>query len=519
MQIVLLAWVIPILLSVLFGLLIVRQTRIQQGEPTATPIKPSTTSKEQKESLMSHGYSRATWLIIGLWFLFCLATVNYNGPFFDEAIYVTAGQRTLEGHGYTDGYLVWFAGSLLWPVLAAVGYKVAGLIGTRIVALILTTIAFVAVVQAAHNLFGQKASFWTALTLAISGPFLALARLGVYDIPALTGIAVSFWAVTELARKDDRKWLSLAAVAFTIGMFGKYPVGLMLIPIVGVIFALRKEKALMDVVMFGLISSAITLAFYLPGREQLGQFLNWTLANKPKFSSTKVMIGFALLYLSGIPFLLALIGWFIARDKRILASVLLLSLTIWPAYHLLSGNPVGDSKHIVFGYLFAYPLIGLTLATMWERWRRKAVAIAVILALAVLGFVQLDRLDHAWPDVREAASYLTSQVQPGQRLLINESWPYTMYLYTKGRIHSPWDVFDVYRITHGESEIGLCEYDWFVDVQGSYEWPESILETVQQCGDFQPVFSITSTVVGLGTDLDFTAYPIHTTIWQNTSRK
>jgi len=464
-------------------------------------------------------YRRATWLIIGLWFLFCLATVNHNGPFFDEGIYITAGQRTFEGHGYTDGYLVWFAGSLLWPISAAMGYNVAGLTGTRIVALILTTIAFAAVVQAAHNLFGQKASFWTALTLAISGPFLAVARLGVYDVPALAGIAVSFWAVTELARKDDRKWLLLAAVAFTTSMFAKYPMGLMLIPIVGVVFILRNEKALMDVVMFGLISSAITLAFYLPWREQLGQFLNWTLENKPKFGSTKAMIAFALLYLNGAPFLLALIGWFIAKDKRVLASVLLLSLTIWPAYHLLSGNPVGDSKHIVFGYLFVYPLIGLTLATMWERWRRKAVAVVITLALAVLGFVQLDRLDRAWPDVREAASYLTGQVQPGQVLLINESWPYTMYLYTEGRINSPWDVFDVYRITHGESEIELCQYDWFVNSEGSYDWPESVVETIRQCGDFQLVFSTTSTVVGLGTDLDFVAYPVHTTIWQNTSRR
>jgi hypothetical protein len=274
-----------------------------------------------------------------------------------------------------------------------------------------------------------------------------------------------------------------------------------------------------DIGIFGLVSLAITLAFYLPAREQLGILINWQLANKPTFGSTRAMIGFALLTLSVAPFPLALIGWFIAKDKRILASVLLLSLTIWPAYHLLLRNPVGDWKHIVFGYLFAYPLIGLALVTMWERWKRKAVAIATILALAVWGFIQLDRLDRAWPDVRQAASYLTGQVQPGQKLLINESWPYIMYLYTEGRIHSPWDVFDVYRITHGESEIGLCEYDWFVDVQGSYEWPESISETIQQCDDFQLVFSSTSTVMGLSTDLDFVGYPVHTTIWQNTSKE
>ena len=68
-----------------------------------------------------------TWLIVGLVFLFGLLTLNYNGPFFDEAIYITAGQRTLEGFGYSDGYITWFAGSLLWPALA--GLLVGPLVG------------------------------------------------------------------------------------------------------------------------------------------------------------------------------------------------------------------------------------------------------------------------------------------------------------------------------------------------------------------------------------------------------
>ncbi|NIV38315.1 MAG: hypothetical protein GWN58_55520, partial [Anaerolineae bacterium] len=67
------------------------------------------------EKATMSNYQRGTLLVLGLWFLFCLATLDYNGPFFDEGIYATAGQRTLEGHGYTDGYLRWFYGTLLWP--------------------------------------------------------------------------------------------------------------------------------------------------------------------------------------------------------------------------------------------------------------------------------------------------------------------------------------------------------------------------------------------------------------------
>jgi hypothetical protein len=50
MQIILLVWVIPILLSVLFGLLIVRELRIQRGEPAAA--RPGVTFEEQKEALI-----------------------------------------------------------------------------------------------------------------------------------------------------------------------------------------------------------------------------------------------------------------------------------------------------------------------------------------------------------------------------------------------------------------------------------------------------------------------------------
>jgi hypothetical protein len=52
MQIILLVWVIPILLSVLFGLLIVRELRIQRGELAAAPPRAKAEFEEQKESLI-----------------------------------------------------------------------------------------------------------------------------------------------------------------------------------------------------------------------------------------------------------------------------------------------------------------------------------------------------------------------------------------------------------------------------------------------------------------------------------
>lgn len=465
-------------------------------------------------------YGRMTWLVIIFWVLFCSFTLNYNGPFFDEGIYITAGIRTLEGYGYSDNYLTWFGGSLIWPVLSALAYRVAALMGARMLVVIIGAVVLAALARAAHNLFGREAAFWTTLAFALNGAWLSMARLAVYDTLALAGIAVSFWAVTELKRRDHRGWLVVAAIAFTVGMFTKYPMGLMLFPLLGVLYFLRRERFLLDVGIFGVVSTAITLAFFLPLREQLAALPSWRLQNSPEFGVSLQVIALAIFYLSAAPFALAVIGWVFAEKRRGLASVLLPSMSIWPLYHLLLGDPVGTNKHVVFGFLFAYPLVGLTLHTLWGGRRfqgvmRRVGAVIIILALVGLGWTQVWQSDWSWPDVRPAADYLVRHVEAGDRLLINESWPFTLYLYTQSPIDSPWAVFDAYRITHEDVEASLCEFDWLVTSQGSYAWPASIAERLEQCPGFRETFTTFSTVVGLANSLEYVSYPVRITVYRN----
>ncbi len=464
----------------------------------------------------------AAWLIIGIWFLLNAMTLDYNGPFFDEGIYLTASQRVWDGHGYSDGYLRWFAGSLLWPTLAGPGVRMGGLVGARAIALTLAAAALLALWRATENLFGSRAALWAALAFALSGPFMALARMAAYDALALAGIAASFWAITELARQGHRVWLVIAAVAFTLGMFAKYPAGLMLLPLLSVLFLLRRGEAVADIAIFGFLSLGIALAFFLPVRGEVAYFIGYRLTNSPASGVSAGMIAVELFRLSALPLSMAIGGSLAARGRRHLAAVLVLSLLLWPAYHLILQDGVSRTKHLVYGFLFAYPLVGLALRTLLAaraRWSPllRALGVTLLVFSAALGLVQRERLGRAWPDARPAAHYLAGQVQPGQKLLINESWPYTMYLYRAGRIDSPWDVFDVYRITHGESEIELCQYDWFVDSQGAYTWPQPIANAVRGCGTFEQVYVASSTVVNMGTDLDYVRYPVSVTVWRNGS--
>ncbi|HET92033.1 MAG TPA: glycosyltransferase [Chloroflexi bacterium] len=274
----------------------------------------------------------------------------------------------------SDRYLTWFGGSLLWPVVAGLGYRAAGLVGARALAVLAAGAALAAGSGAARNLFGPKAGLWTALTFAVNGAFLGLGRLAVYDALALAGIAVSFWAITQMIRRDHRGWLSVAAVAFVGAFFAKYPMALMGLPLVGITLALRRDKAPMDIAIFGFLGAAMGLAVFLPLREQIAAFFAWRLANKPAFGVTPAMIAAAIVYLSAAPLALTVAGWIVAarQGQRWLPTILLLSMLIWPAYHLGLQDPVSVNKHLAFGFLFAYPLIGLALSAWWDGSERGA---------------------------------------------------------------------------------------------------------------------------------------------------
>jgi len=332
-------------------------------------------------------------------------------------------------------------------------------------------------------------------------------------------MAVSFWALTELARHDHRKWLLLAVIAYVLGTLAKYPTGVMLIPLLGILTITRPKKASLDLLLFGYLGALTAVMVLLPWREQVAIYFQWRLTNTPSFGVTLPMIAFTALSFSLPALILAPIGWWLSRGNRLLGAVLLLSLFLWPAYHILRHDPVSITKHLTFGYLFAYPLVGVALAALWGarkgefRALRRTVTLLLVLALAALGISQALRADRGWPDLRTPARYLLEHVRPGEKLLINESWPFIAYLYAQGRILSPWDVYDTYRVTHGELEEDLCEVDRFVDVRGSFSWPPEILQRIEACGTFRPVFSSTSRVVNIGSDLRYVEYPVETVIW------
>lgn len=445
-----------------------------------------------------------------------------TGPFMDESLYILAGLRTLEGFGLADGYLNWFAGSLLWPSLAALASLPAGLVGARLLAAMCSTIALIATWRAARAFFGGAAGIWTLVTFALSGPLLHLAHLAVYDQIALAGIGLSLWALSKLGHSNERRWLVVAAIAFAIAVIGKYPMALCLGPLLGVMLALRRGRARTDIFLLLYISTAVLLIYAVPLRQSLTAFLIWRAANNPNFGATPAMVAYTLVVYTFPVVLLGAAGMFVVRNRRLAAS-LFAGLLLWPTYHLITANSVGAEKHIVVGFLFGYPLVGAALAHIWAirghaaQWVRP-VLVLTVLALALVGVTQATLLDRSWADTRPAAAYLAAHVYPGQRVLASNSSPYQLALYKAGAIKSPWDVYDDYRVQHGQYPGNLCTADWMVDEQGGTDWSPDIRARIAACGTFVPVFRSTSEVTSIGQQLNFVTYPVHITVWVNIAR-
>lgn len=390
----------------------------------------------------------------------CLAA---NGPFVDEGLYTVAGLRVLEGHGLSDGYLTWFNGSpFAWPVLAAVGHRAAGLTGARLMAVLLSAITLVAFARTAHALFGPTAAAWGTAALALNGLFAALAHFAVYDVPALTGIAIAMWALTRFAATGRHAWLVAAATAFALAVVCKYAYVLLGLPLVGLLASLRGIKASGRPIAWfasiagGLVAAYVALCFGSPMPTSVTAYLD------QPFRRTREHIAALQIVFAIVPLILATAGAIVVwrRGRRLLVVTCFVALSLFPLFHLWTANFVSAQKHVVPGFLFAYALGGVALERMW-RVRSRPAALAILATFATWGGVQWYWQEHSWSDARPLTDHLTQAMRPGDTVLAESSWIYVLALYPAGLIDSPAAVIDA-NYSPDLERLDVCAIPWLV---------------------------------------------------------
>jgi 4-amino-4-deoxy-L-arabinose transferase-like glycosyltransferase len=454
--------------------------------------------------------------IVGLYLAVQIAVlVLWSRPaFLDESIYLTAGRRTLEGYGLSDQYLTWFAGSLLWPLLAIWAADLGGLLAARVLAAVCLTLAAYWMSRGTARIYGPRAGAGAAIVLVTSGPFLALGRLAVYDVLAVAGLALAFYAITRAVTEDHRRWLAIAAAAIVTASLAKYP-ALFTVPALFALMAhLRGRRARLDMIYLAFVVGAALVSYFLILRAPLVSLLEFASGSNLAFGSSRQALGYLALHYLAVPVLLAIAGVALTQRWK-LGVALALPLPLWLLYHFNAGHNVGFEKHVVFATLYLAAPAGAALARLlWPR--RWAAAVAVIVALGALGGAQMARISSAWPDQQPVVDFLTVHVEPADTILATRAWTFTQPLYEAGRLAGPWSIYDDYRLTHGQLEVPLCEADWFLDEIHGNPWRPGVRDAIEACGTFELVFVDSAPTTNLGADLQWPTYDIETQVWRNT---
>jgi hypothetical protein len=386
-----------------------------------------------------------------------------NGPFVDEGLYTVAGIRVLEGTGLADGYLTWFNGSpFVWPVIAALGHHLGGLPGARTMAAVLSTGTLMALAKTAENLFGRSAARWCALTLALNGLFLALAHFAVYDVAALTALAVSMWCVTRSPTSHGALWMIGGALAFAIAVIAKYGYLPMVLPLLGLAVSVRGAKssgralALFLFVAGVIVASYFWLSFGSLVPTSSAAYLGQT------FGRSRGHIAVLQIIFGIVPVTLASLGAVVVwrRRQRLLVVTCLLALALYPAFHLVTANFVSAQKHVVAGFLFAYLLAGVGCQRLWSRGSRVT-AVALLAVVATWGGLQCYWQDNSWSDTRTLTRHLAQNMKRGDRVLAESSWSHTLELYPRGLVESPAEVIDA-NYAPDRDRLDVCAIPWLV---------------------------------------------------------
>ena len=432
------------------------------------------------------------WVVVGfLTVQVCIIWFAANGPFVDEGLYTVAGIRVLEGKGMSDGYLTWFNGSpFVWPVIAALGYEhLGGLSGARLMAALLSAVTLWAFAQTAENLFGRSVALWCGLAFSVNGLFMALAHFAVYDVVALTGLAVSMWCVTRASRSDSSFWMLGAAIAFAGAVIAKYGYVATVLPLLGLLASVHDGKRFGRAAMMFLSVVAVILIAYFG--LVFGSLLPPSSAAylEQSFGRSRGHIAVLQMVFGLAPFALASAGALVVWRSRqpLLAATCLLALSVYPAFHLWTANFVSAQKHVVAGFLFAYLLAGVALERLWQS-RSRVSAVSMLAVLTIWGGLQCYWQDYSWSDTRSLAHYLALHMKRGDGLVAESSWNYILYLYPRGLIESPADVIDA-NYPPGGNGRDVCRIPWLV---GNPDSADMLRGAVGHCRHQRVLSSTTS---------------------------
>ncbi len=363
---------------------------------------------------------------------------NYSTAFMDEAAYVLYGRMFLSGvyEGPLAHHMQWTFGWYVWPVMATLADRVAGMAGVREWAAFLGVLTTLAVYGFGRRLFSPAVGLGAAAGFAVLAPAVFNCRIATRDAGMLPFFMCGLWLFAWAWQENDRRiWLTSAA-AFFGAFLCKYTASIFFPPLV--LLALSKgwqrrayfaQGEWRPRTYFVLPLTLACIVYGLYYREDLIALL--TYANQ--FQSLKALPGDAVkVYVTQridfyILLPLALLGCLRAeRRKRALSWLLLGGAAIMPAFHAFSRADYDYWKDVNYSMIFLLPLAAQGLLGLIPRGRRGWTAIRVaavaLLAAALAWAGQSWNIQPKlmWPNVEPVIAFFQGRLQPHQRVLVDD---------------------------------------------------------------------------------------------------
>ena len=159
-----------------------------------------------------------------------LYNLYYNSPFLDEAIYVMLGEKFLAGTWQEDSPFSWVGGMpLFYPFFSAVAYNIGGIVGSRLLNVLLgvTSTYLIFLFVKNLNIFDERKhnvinGIVASLFFAIAPVPLWLSRLAIYDMLSYTFFMLNIVLLQAGIQKNNRSFYFLAVLALFFSFLAKF---------------------------------------------------------------------------------------------------------------------------------------------------------------------------------------------------------------------------------------------------------------------------------------------------------
>lgn len=381
---------------------------------------------------MSSKTNYLNWLLI---FIIVLAAVvrlihiNFNSPFLDEAIYIVLGRKILEGNFHEIlGSASWVGGfPFFYPLLSAIAYSLGGILASRILNVVLGTVAIFLIYHFAKELKllaneeGNKmVGLVSSAFLATSAIPIAFSRLAIYDIASFTlflgGLVV--WQQAQ-SKGSARKYL-LAAFVFFASFLTKY--------IVVIFLPFLMVRRLNSLKYFAFPLAFLVTTYIALNFVNLKEFILHQTSKG--IAPTSILENFW--QYTDLYYLISMGGIILLLAKKKKQIIILFLASIWPlVVHLATREGLAVHQHSFLSLIFILPVAGVFLAKIVQKFKGFGVAVVLgVIGLNLfLSMPKVQALESFWPNTDMALDHLKNKVRFGDKILAESGDVVTLAFY------------------------------------------------------------------------------------------